>query len=104
MPLLRGKTSAFSGNTGVGKSSLLNALDPRLALKTGETSKKLGRGRHTTRHCELFRVGGGYVADTPGFSSLDFEKGKLYLKTSFSTALGNSDLISEIVNSQRALI
>lgn len=80
LPLLRGKTSAFSGNTGVGKSSLLNALDPRLALKTGETSKKLGRGRHTTRHCELFRVGGGYVADTPGFSSLDFEKGETILK------------------------
>lgn len=80
MPFLRGKTSAFSGNTGVGKSSLLNALDPRLAVKTGETSKKLGRGKHTTRHCELYKVGGGYVADTPGFSSLDFEKGETILK------------------------
>lgn len=80
MPLLKGKTSAFSGNTGVGKSSLLNALNPQLAVKTGETSKKLGRGKHTTRHCELYKVGGGYVADTPGFSSLDFEKGETILK------------------------
>lgn len=80
MPLLNGKTSAFSGNTGVGKSSLLNALNPQLAVKTGETSKKLGRGKHTTRHCELYKVGGGYVADTPGFSSLDFEKGETILK------------------------
>lgn len=80
MPLLKGKTSAFSGNTGVGKSSLLNALNPHLAVKTGETSKKLGRGKHTTRHCELYKVGGGYVADTPGFSSLDFEKGETILK------------------------
>lgn len=72
--LLKGKISAFTGNTGVGKSSLLNAIDEELALKTGETSKKLGRGKHTTRHSELFKVCGGYVADTPGFSSLDFEK------------------------------
>lgn len=78
--LLKGKTSAFTGNTGVGKSSLLNAIDSRLALATGETSKKLGRGKHTTRHCELFRVGGGYVADTPGFSSLDFERCETILK------------------------
>ena len=79
-PLLKNKTSAFSGNTGVGKSSLLNAIDPKLALKTGETSKKLGRGKHTTRHCELYKVGGGYVADTPGFSSLDLEKSETILK------------------------
>ena len=80
LPLLKEKISAFSGNTGVGKSSLLNVIDPRLSLKTGETSKKLGRGKHTTRHCELFKVGGGYVADTPGFSSIDFEKGETILK------------------------
>ncbi len=80
LKLLKDKTSAFTGNTGVGKSSLLNALAPGLALRTGETSKKLGRGRHTTRHCELFKVGGGYVADTPGFSSLEFEKGEIILK------------------------
>ena len=64
--------SAFTGNSGVGKSSLLNLLFPRLCLETGEVSTKLGRGRHTTRHTELFKHGfGGYVADTPGFSSLD---------------------------------
>lgn len=69
--LLQGKTSAFTGNSGVGKSSLLNALEPQFALETGEVSDKLGRGRHTTRHVELFRVGGGLVADTPGFSSFE---------------------------------
>ena len=78
--MLKGKISAFTGNTGVGKSSLLNAVDTSLSLKTGETSKKLGRGKHTTRHCELFKVNGGYVADTPGFSSLDFERCEIILK------------------------
>lgn len=78
--LLKDKTSAFTGNTGVGKSSLLNAIDTGLSLETGETSRKLGRGRHTTRHCELYRVAGGYVADTPGFSSLDFERGEKIMK------------------------
>jgi ribosome biogenesis GTPase len=64
--------SAFTGNSGVGKSSLLNVLFSELDLKTGEVSEKLGRGRHTTRHNELFKHAlGGYVADTPGFSSLD---------------------------------
>ncbi len=72
--MLPGKISAFTGNTGVGKSTLLNNIFPHLKLETGETSKKLGRGRHTTRHCELFKVNGGYIADTPGFSSLDFER------------------------------
>ncbi|MBR5473051.1 MAG: ribosome small subunit-dependent GTPase A [Clostridia bacterium] len=63
---------AFSGNSGVGKSSILNALFPDLQLKTGEVSDKLGRGRHTTRHTELFFVGdGAYVVDTPGFSTVD---------------------------------
>ena len=78
--LLKGKISAFTGNTGVGKSSLLNSIDDKLTLKTGTTSKKLGRGKHTTRHSELFQVCGGYVADTPGFSSLDFEKCERILK------------------------
>ena len=63
---------AFSGNSGVGKSSLLNSLFPELQLKTGEVSDKLGRGRHTTRHTELFFVGNGaYVVDTPGFSTVE---------------------------------
>lgn len=78
--MLKGRTSAFTGNTGVGKSSLLNCIDSRLSIETGETSKKLGRGRHTTRHCELFEINGGYVADTPGFSSVDFEKCDRILK------------------------
>lgn len=78
--MLNSKVSAFTGNTGVGKSSLLNRIDNRLALETGETSKKLGRGKHTTRHCELFRIAGGYVADTPGFSSVDFERCEKILK------------------------
>jgi len=69
---LAGTVSAFSGNSGVGKSSLLNAIDPRFAIQVGDTSKKLGRGRHTTRHVELFALqNGALVADTPGFSSID---------------------------------
>ena len=72
--LLKGKISAFTGNTGVGKSSLLNQICPELSLATGETSKKLGRGRHTTRTVELFKTDGGYVADTPGFSTVDLER------------------------------
>jgi len=71
---MSGKVCAFTGNTGVGKSSLLNNLFPHLELETGETSKKLGRGRHTTRHSELFKLEGGYIADTPGFSSLDIQR------------------------------
>ena len=70
--LLRGKVSAFTGNSGVGKSSILNVLLPGADIKTGEVSEKLGRGRHTTRHVELFSLGDGtYIADTPGFASLD---------------------------------
>ncbi len=69
---MRDCVCAFSGNSGVGKSSILNALFPDLHLKTGEVSDKLGRGRHTTRHTELFFVGdGAYVVDTPGFSTVD---------------------------------
>lgn len=78
--LMVGKISAFTGNTGVGKSSLLNNMFPDLNLATGETSKKLGRGRHTTRHSELYKINGGYIADTPGFSSLDFERCEKILK------------------------
>ena len=59
----------------MGKSSILNALEPNFGLATGEISEKLGRGRHTTRHVELFPVAGGLIADTPGFSAFDNEKG-----------------------------
>lgn len=69
---LRGCLSAFTGNSGVGKSTLINALSGDLALETGEISDKLGRGRHTTRQAEIFHVGGGLVIDTAGFSSIDF--------------------------------
>ncbi len=71
---LQGKLSVFAGQSGVGKSSLLNALFPGLQLETNEISEKLGRGKHTTRHVELIPLGngGGFVADTPGFSQLDF--------------------------------
>ena len=70
--ILKGKITVLTGQTGVGKSSLLNSLKEDLNLATGEISKALGRGRHTTRHVELLNIDGGLVADTPGFSSLDF--------------------------------
>ncbi len=73
--LLKGKICAFAGNSGVGKSSVINVLDATLALAVGETSKKLGRGRHTTRSACLYRQeDGGYLVDTPGFSSLDAQR------------------------------
>ena len=69
--MIEGRLCVLTGSTGVGKSTLLNAFSPSLELKTGETSRKLGRGRHTTRTTELFPLGGGWVIDTPGFSSLE---------------------------------
>ena len=79
--LLAGSFCAFTGNSGVGKSSLLNALEPSLLLQTGEVSDKLGRGRHTTRHVEAFRLGRDTLAaDTPGFSAFDAEDVSLQLK------------------------
>ena len=73
--LISGKVSAFTGNSGVGKSSILNALDPRFSLATGDVSQKLGRGRHTTRHVELLRLScGALVAGTPGVSSFDVDR------------------------------
>ena len=78
--LLDNSISVFTGNTGVGKSSLINCIAPGFSLETGEISQKLGRGRHTTRHVELFKIGNGYIADTPGFSSLDFETNDIIKK------------------------
>lgn len=75
-----GKINAFTGNSGVGKTTLLNRLDPTLNLATGEISDKLGRGRHTTREASLFKVCGSYVIDTAGFSSFDLEKNGVILK------------------------
>lgn len=72
LPILNDKISVFAGQSGVGKSSLLNVLRPELELKTDDISTHLGRGKHTTRHVELIAVGSGFVADTPGFSSLEF--------------------------------
>ncbi|MDE5584156.1 MAG: ribosome small subunit-dependent GTPase A [Ruminococcus sp.] len=70
--ILRGKVSALTGNSGVGKSTLLNAIDPKLNIPTAEISRKLGRGKHTTRTARLYKLSeGGYIADTPGFSTFD---------------------------------
>jgi ribosome biogenesis GTPase len=73
-PFFENNISVIAGQSGVGKSSLLNALNPSLLIKTDEISESLGRGKHTTRHVELVEVGSGLVADTPGFSSLDFNE------------------------------
>ena len=78
---ISGKLNAFTGNSGVGKSSILNSLEPGFSLPVGEVSKALGRGRHTTRHVEMFALGSDtYVIDTPGFSSFDTEELNLELK------------------------
>ncbi len=74
LKLFKNKVTVFTGQSGAGKSTLLNNLDKNLTLKTGEISKVLGRGKHTTRHTELFQVASGFVVDTPGFSSLDFNE------------------------------
>ena len=78
--VLKNNITAFSGNSGVGKSTILNAILPELELETGDISRKLGRGRHTTRHTELYKICGGYIADTPGFSTVDIERYELIRK------------------------
>ena len=84
---ISGKLAAFTGNSGVGKSSILNRLAPELNLATGEVSEKLGRGRHTTRHVELYYLGDDtYVADTPGFSSFDTDQMDVILKENLQYA------------------
>lgn len=85
--LIRGKLTAFTGNSGVGKSSILNRLCPELGLATGEVSEKLGRGRHTTRHVELYALDSEtFVADTPGFSSFDTDQMDVILKENLQYA------------------
>ncbi len=84
---ISGKLVAFTGNSGVGQSSILNRLCPELNLATGEVSEKLGRGRHTTRHVELYQLENDtYVADTPGFSSFDTDQMEVILKENLQYA------------------
>ncbi|WP_088816261.1 MULTISPECIES: ribosome small subunit-dependent GTPase A [Listeria] len=73
LDLIHGKTAVIAGQSGVGKSTFLNQLNPDLTLQTGEISTSLGRGRHTTRHVELLPIGDGFIADTPGFSSIEWD-------------------------------
>ena len=81
--IFQDKITVFTGQSGAGKSTLLNRLDANLQLQTSEISKALGRGKHTTRHVELIPLFGGLVADTPGFSALDFEMDKASIRDQF---------------------
>ena len=111
-PLISGKLSAFTGNSGVGKSSILNALDPEFHLQVGEVSDALGRGRHTTRHVELYHLScGGEIVDSPGFSSFETEELNLELKhrlpetfREFSPYLGSAALSAAATRKKRAAL
>lgn len=82
--IIKNKIFVLAGQTGAGKSSLLNRIDPHLSLETNAISEALGRGKHTTRHVELFLIGEGFLADTPGFSALDLKNiDKYELRDSF---------------------
>lgn len=101
LKFLKGRVSAFTGNSGVGKSTLLNMLFPQLGLQTGQISEKLGRGKHTTRVVELFEIDGCYVADTPGFSTVDLQRYEMidkeqlqYCFPEFEKYLGNCQFTS----------
>ncbi|MDV2582596.1 ribosome small subunit-dependent GTPase A [Alkalibacillus haloalkaliphilus] len=91
-PYLANKISVIAGQSGVGKSTILNQLDETLEIETGDISKSLGRGKHTTRHVELYPIANGYVADTPGFSALDFDELQLEdIRRSFREFLDYED-------------
>ena len=90
--VFKDKLTVFTGQSGAGKSSLLNKLDSKLELKTDEISMALGRGKHTTRHVELFEIENGYVVDTPGFSSVDFrDMSKLDVRDNMKDMFDNLD-------------
>lgn len=88
---INGRVCVFAGNSGVGKSTLINALVPGLGLETGEISLKLGRGRHTTRQVELHKCGGGYLADTPGFAAIEPEGDEFIRKDELAYAFPEFD-------------
>ena len=97
--IFKNKITVFAGQSGAGKSSLLNMLDNSLNLEIGEVSIALGRGRHTTRHTELIEVLGGLIADTPGFSALDFNgMSKEDITNEVEKPKVNIDVDSVIVN------
>ena len=90
--IIKDKVVVLAGQTGAGKSSLLNRLDEDLDIKTDEISEALGRGKHTTRHVELYEIAEGFIADTPGFSALDFKVRSICSLTSLALAFSDAFL------------